>query len=80
MIRRAALAALLFVPPGAQTCSSCHGPGGLASLAGQEEAGLRAALTAFRDGTRPATIMDRIARGFSPDEIAAFARYWAAQR
>jgi len=31
------------------------------------------AMRAFREGRRPATVMDRIARGFSEDEARAIA-------
>jgi cytochrome c553 len=37
-------------------------------------------MKAFRNGGRPATVMDRIAKGFSDDEIAAIAAWYAAQR
>jgi cytochrome c553 len=37
-------------------------------------------MTAFRSGTRPATVMNRIAKGFTDDEIAAIAAWYAAQR
>ncbi|WP_299364533.1 hypothetical protein [uncultured Paracoccus sp.] len=36
-----------------------------------------AALAAFRAGTRPATVMDRIARGFTLDESRAIAQWIA---
>jgi cytochrome c553 len=34
----------------------------------------------FRAGQRPATVMDRIAKGFSEDEIKAIAAWYAAQK
>ena len=37
------------------------------------------AMRAFRSGQRPGTIMPRIAKGFSDDEIAAIAAWYAAQ-
>ena len=39
-----------------------------------------AALDAFRSGTKPATVMDRIAKGFSHDETVAIAAWWAGQK
>jgi cytochrome subunit of sulfide dehydrogenase len=39
-----------------------------------------AALQAFRSGRRPATVMDRIVKGFSDDEIKSIAEWYAAQR
>ena len=65
-------------PPGATSCSGCHG--GIAPvpvLAGREAANTVAALNAFRAGTRPATVMNRIAKGFSPEESKAIAAWWA---
>jgi cytochrome subunit of sulfide dehydrogenase len=39
-----------------------------------------AAMEAFRAGQRPATVMDRLAKGFSQPEIAAIAAWYAAQK
>jgi len=39
-----------------------------------------AAMQAYRSGQRPATVMDRIAKGFSDDEIKAIAAWFRAQR
>ena len=88
MIRRAALGLALGIPllaaapppPGAASCSGCHG--GVAPfpvLAGREAANTEAALAAFRAGTRPATVMNRIAKGFSSAESAAIAAWWAGR-
>jgi sulfide dehydrogenase cytochrome subunit len=38
-----------------------------------------AVMKAFRNGRRPATVMDRIAKGFSDDEIAVIAAWYATQ-
>lgn len=38
-----------------------------------------AALAAFRNGQRPATVMDRIAKGFSDAEILAIANWYGTQ-
>ena len=87
MILRAAvvLAALLTCaaapPPGASSCSGCHG--GLAPLpvlTGRNPADVVAALDAFRAGTKPATVMDRIAKGFTHDETVAIAGWVVVQR
>lgn len=64
-------------------CTSCHGVeghsvGAAPSLAGQAEADLIAKFKAFRAGTAPATIMNRIARGYTDDEIAALAAYFSS--
>ena len=37
-------------------------------------------LTAFRNGSKQGTVMNRIAKGFSPDEIAALSKYFANQQ
>jgi cytochrome c553 len=68
-------------PPGASSCSGCHGsvpppP----TLAGRDAGEIVAALDAFRAGSRPATVMDRIAKGFTHDEALAIAAWWAGQR
>jgi sulfide dehydrogenase cytochrome subunit len=37
-------------------------------------------LQEFRSGQRAATVMDRIAKGFTDDEIQAIAAWYAAQK
>lgn len=67
----------------AAPCASCHGPGGrspgaippLATLAAEDIARF---LTEFRSGAREGTVMNRIARGYDAEEIAAIAAYFAA--
>jgi cytochrome c553 len=49
------------------------------SLAGQSAEQIGSAMRAFKTGERPATLMGRIARGFSDDELDAIAR-WLANR
>ena len=78
-------AAAAEAPPGAASCSGCHAanPGvdtPVARLAGQDPAAMVAAMQAYRSGQRPATVMDRIAKGFSDDEIKAIAAWYGAQR
>jgi cytochrome c553 len=73
------------VPPsGALSCSGCHAPAGAAgampSITGRPAAEIVAAMIAFRDGSRPATVMDRIAKGFTDEEISAIAAWLAQQR
>jgi sulfide dehydrogenase cytochrome subunit len=68
-------------PPGASTCSGCHGTAAPPPvLAGRDPVEIVADLDAFRAGTRPATVMDRIAKGFTHDESVAIATWLAAQR
>jgi cytochrome subunit of sulfide dehydrogenase len=71
-------------PPGASSCSGCH-PASRAidtpvkRLIGQKPDDIVAAVKEFRSGQRPATIMDRIAKGFTDDEIKAIADWYGAQ-
>lgn len=77
-------AAQSLAPPGAAACSGCHaGPGAaspMASLRGRDPDDIVTAMRAFRSGERPATVMDRIAKGFSDDETRAIAAWLGAQR
>ena len=78
----AALAA--DAPPGASSCSGCHPVSRavdtpVARLIGANPAEIVAAMQGFRSGARPATVMDRIAKGFSDDEIKAIAAWFSAQ-
>jgi cytochrome c553 len=72
-------------PPGASSCSGCH-PASRAVhtpvpvLAGRDAADIVAAMGAFRSGQRPATIMDRIAKGLTDDEVKAIAAWYSAQK
>ncbi|MDA0997595.1 MAG: c-type cytochrome [Proteobacteria bacterium] len=76
-----------MAPPAvlANTCFACHGPDGQAKgeipvLAGKDGAFIQSALKGFRDGSRPATIMNRIAKGYSEAEIAALAEYFEQRK
>src|SRR5216684_4243222 len=78
-------AAAAEAPPGAASCTGCHGekPNGntpVPRLAGQDANAMVAAMQAYRSGQRPATVMDRIAKGFSDDEIKAIAAWFVMQR
>ena len=72
-------------PPGAASCSGCHGlrdnaSSALPGIYGRDPQDIVTAMAAFRDGTRPATVMNRIAKGFSEDEIRAIAAWLATQK
>jgi cytochrome c553 len=73
-------------PAGAAACSGCHpAHTGVVEtpvprLAGRNAADIVAAMQAFRSGQKPATVMDRIAKGFTVEEIQAIADWFAAQR
>ena len=70
----------------AATCASCHGTDGrsvtqeVASLAGLPKEHIVAQMKAFRDGTRPATVMHQLAKGYSDAQIDAMAAWFAAQK
>jgi cytochrome subunit of sulfide dehydrogenase len=72
-------------PPGASSCSGCHAPPGkvatdVPTIMGRNAAELVTALDAFRSGERQATVMGRIVKGFSPEEVRAIAAWLAAQK
>jgi sulfide dehydrogenase cytochrome subunit len=72
-------------PPGASSCSGCHPVSRsidtpVKRLIGQKPADIVTAVQEFRAGQRPATIMDRIAKGFTDDEIKAIADWYGAQK
>lgn len=68
-----------------QPCFSCHGTNGnstgtpIPSLAGQTEAALSASLLAFKKGERPATLMTRIAKAYSDEDLQLIANYLATE-
>jgi cytochrome c553 len=72
-------------PAGAAACTGCHPASTRVTspvprLAGIDRNAIVTAMQDFRAGRRPATVMDRIARGFTDDEIQAIAAWYAAQR
>lgn len=71
----------LAAPPGATSCTGCHaGPGtALPQIGGRPASETEAAMAGFRDGTRPATLMNRIAKGFTADETHDIAVWLEAQ-
>lgn len=72
-------------PAGAAACSGCHPASTRVTspvprLAGVDRALIVKAMEDFRAGTRAATVMDRIAKGFTDAEIQAIAAWYATQR
>ena len=72
-------------PLAAEGCLGCHGPngegaGGIPAIAGRDAAELRAIMAQCRANERPATIMGRVARGYTDAEIAAMADHFAQSR
>ncbi len=71
----------------AANCAACHGYQGhpakgsdLASLAGKPKNELLMALTQFRDGKKPATVMHQLSKGYTDQELAALAEYFSNQK
>ncbi len=69
----------------AANCANCHGTtgtsqGAMPSLAGREAAYIIDQMRQFRDGKRTATIMHQLSKGYSDEQIAAIAAYFAAQK
>ncbi len=69
----------------AANCANCHGTEGRAAQGGFNLAGLPkdyfiAQMAAFKSGSRPATIMHQIAKGYSDAQIAAMADYFSKQK
>lgn len=69
----------------AAACATCHGTEGRAEpgmigLAGRGQDELLQQLLAFKNGQRPATIMNQLAKGYSDEQLAQIAAYFAAQK
>ena len=82
---QAAGAASPAPPSGALSCSGCHSANPkvetrVPRIAGRRPDDIVAAMQAFRSGQKPATVMDRIAKGFSEEEIRAIADWLGAQQ
>ena len=72
-------------PAGAVSCSGCHPSSARVSspvlrLNGLDRAAIVRAMQDFRSGQRTGTVMDRIAKGFTDEEIQAIAAWFATQR
>lgn len=72
-------------PPGAAACSGCHAVSArtvtsVPRVQGRPAADIAAAMSDFRSGRRAATVMDRIAKGFTEDETKAIAAWLAEQK
>lgn len=77
----------LYVRSLAATCANCHGTNGKAvegssvsSLAGLDKNYTVAQMRAFKTGSRPATIMHQISKGYNDAQIESLAGYFAAQK
>lgn len=68
----------------AANCANCHGTNGKSVAEVPSLAGVPAALTVqkmkdYRDGKLPATIMHQLAKGYTDEQIALIADYFAKQ-
>lgn len=70
----------------AATCANCHGTDGrsvtpdVPSLAGRPQQEIAASLRAFKAGSKPATVMHQLSKGYTDPQIDALAAYFAAQK
>jgi cytochrome subunit of sulfide dehydrogenase len=70
----------------AANCAACHGTNGrpaagstLAGLAGKPKDELLTAMSQFKEGKKPATVMHQLSKGYSDGELAALADYFSKQ-
>ena len=83
----AADAQILYTQSLAATCANCHGTQGksvkdpsVPGLAGRPSAYLIEQMQAFKTGTREATIMHQIAKGYTNEQVKQMADYFANQK
>lgn len=77
-------------PPSAEmlstACAGCHGTNGgsagdtMPSLASQSESAIIEAMLKFKSGERSSTIMGRLAKGYSDEQIKAMGSFFAKQK
>ena len=77
----------LYLRSMAATCANCHGTDGkslegasVVGLAGLDRNHIVAQMRAFKAGTRQATVMHQLAKGYSDAQIEQLAAYFAAQK
>jgi sulfide dehydrogenase cytochrome subunit len=80
-----ARAASIEPPAGAASCTGCHAASAgvktpVPRLTGRNAAEIVQQMQAFRVGQRDATVMGRIAKGFTDAEVEAIAAWYAGQR
>lgn len=69
----------------AASCASCHHGdrrtgAAIPGLAGMDKATIVERVREFRDGSRPSTIMQQLARGYTDPQVEAAASYLSAQK
>ena len=70
-------------PPGASSCLGCHGAQPdtpCRRFRPSTPAEIETAMEQFRSGAREATLMNRIAKGFTPEESKAIAAWLGAKK
>jgi cytochrome subunit of sulfide dehydrogenase len=69
----------------AASCAMCHGTDGRSAgitdpLAGRPAQEIVTSVMLFREGKKPGTIMNQIAKGYTDAQVAAIAAYFAEQK
>ena len=69
----------------AAACANCHGTNGQAQtgnepLAGGNKDEMLKKLMDFKSGAKPATIMHQLSKGYTDEQLAAIAGWFAAQK
>jgi len=70
----------------ADTCAGCHGTNGSSvgpaspTIAGMSVETFLEAMKGYRTGTRPSTIMDRLTKGYTEEQIKEMAEYFSKQK
>jgi len=77
----------LYAASLAASCANCHGTNGkvvegssVTSLAGLDKSYFAGQMRSFKTGTRPATVMHQISKGYSEAQIESMASYFSAQK
>lgn len=80
-------AATLHTRALAATCANCHGTDGrtvdgsaIPSLVGMPKSYMVMQMKAFKDGSRPATVMHQLSKGFTDQQIDSISTYFAATK
>ena len=69
----------------ANPCAGCHGtdgasPGSIPSIKGLPSSHLVSVMKAFKSGERKGTVMNRIARGYTDEEIELMAKHFSSAK
>lgn len=69
----------------AATCANCHGTqgvsqGGTVTLAGMAKETMISKMQEFKSGARPASIMQQLSKGYSDEQVALIAGWFAEQK